>query len=241
MSAIPLDLLTDITTCTNYIGPAANTPALPFLINAASQMITESCNRPFWLAGNAANPIQEYISGTGDPFLPLTYWPVQSITNIYYNNAGYWGQTSGGFGPSTTLLVQGNDYVLQIDSNSTPMGSQVSKSAYLVRINGVWDSVYLRDGGMLASYGVGGWGNVQANYVYGYLTIPSDVQWAATLLVARLLALNKGRLVNSLSFEEFSTSWDNWLLHDRLGFGVLAGEINSVLSKYRIMPIQIIG
>jgi hypothetical protein len=234
---INIDLLTTPTICQNQIGLAAQTPALPFLIQAASQLITQSCNRPFWLSTNAANPIVEYLGGSGDPYLPLGYWPVQSIVSIYNDNAGFWGQTSGSFA-SATLLNQGTDYALEVDSVEG-----TSKSAIVLRINGIWDSVYLRDGGMLASYGTNGQGNVQVTYRYGFTSLPYDLQWAATLLVARMLLTNAGRLLNSVKFEEFAATYDNWnaLPDDETGYGILAGEVEGVISKYRIFPVQLVS
>jgi hypothetical protein len=233
---ITQDLLTNVQTCQNQIGQSAQTPALPFIIQAASALITQSCNRPFWLTSNAANPIVEYLGGSGDPNLVLGYWPVQSISSIYLDNAGFWAQTSGSFA-SSTLLNQGTDYALEVDSVEG-----TSKSAVVLRINGIWDAVYLRDGGMLSSYGTNGQGNIKVTYQYGYTQIPFDVQWAATLLVARMLLINAGRLLNSVHFEDFSASYDNWnITKDELGYGVLADEVEGVISKYRINSIQMVS
>ena len=119
-----------------------------------------------------------------------------------------------------------------------------SKAAIVLRINGIWDSVYLRDGGMLSSYGTNGQGNIQATYTYGFTSIPYDIQWAATLLVARMFLINAGRLLNSVKFEEFEATYDNWNMlpdKDELGYGILAGEIEGIISRYRIMPIQVVS
>lgn len=229
------ELLTTVQQCQNLIGQAAQNPSLPFLIQAASNLITQSCNRPFWTVGNAANPLVEYLNGSGDPYLPLGYWPVQSVTSIYLDNAAFWNSASNAFA-STTILGEGTDYALELDTIYS-----TSKCAIVLRINGVWDSVYLRDGGMLSSYGTNGQGNIKVTYIYGYTSIPEDIQWAATLLVARMLLIAPGRLLNSVHFEEFSASYTNWMEYDKYGYGILAGEIEGVLAKYRITAIQLVS
>ncbi len=202
---------------------------LSYLIAGAASAITYNLNRPFLLASNAANPITEYHSGTNDEWLVLRLWPVQSITSIYLDDGGYWGQAPNAFA-TPTLLTQGTDYALNVD---TPSGA--SRSGMVLRINNVWESAWVRDGGMLASRPEAALGNVKVTYTYGFTSLPDDLAYAAATVVARMYNTAKfGQGITSENYEEYGVSLrDNaapWL-------GLFGGEVAPILARYRIASV----
>ena len=95
----PLTTLTNVKALLG-INDTSEDTLLNYLIPAASAIITQQCNRTHCLSTNAANPVTEWYSGSGDEWLILRQWPVQSVTSIYLDDNAYWGQTQT---PTSTL------------------------------------------------------------------------------------------------------------------------------------------
>lgn len=124
----------------------------------------------------------EFYSGNGTSKLLLDHTPVQSITSVYEDEAGYFGEPAGAFA-STTLLTAGTDYVLKRDEASE---SNVSNSGIVLRLNQLWKRPTARVQGLLTSAAGDAMGNIKVAYVAGYLRLLGDVALAANQFVAML-------------------------------------------------------
>jgi hypothetical protein len=125
----------------------------------------------------------EFYSGNGSTALVLRHRPVQSITNVWEDQTGYFGTLGTGFA-STTLLVAGTDYALKKDNASN---SDVSKSGKLLRINGLWRRPPVFTQGLLTIAAGDAMGNYKVQYLAGYLRVLSDMVLAANQMVAMCL------------------------------------------------------
>lgn len=114
--------------------------ALRSLIASVSGWIDQYCGRTF-----GPREYTHFLKGSGTQRLALPERPVQSVTAVYYDEKGYWGDAPGAFG-ADKLLVEGVDYALERDQSD---GS--SQSGVIYRINGVWPSPF----GRVAPYGAG--------------------------------------------------------------------------------------
>lgn len=125
----------------------------------------------------------EYYSGNGTNELLLKHIPVQSITNVWLDPAGYYGNPSGAFA-SSTLLTEGVDYVLDRDDASE---SDQSRSGMLIKIGGtIWPRPAARTLGLLTLTRTNPHGNIKVQYVGGYSRLLGDVVLATNQLVAQL-------------------------------------------------------
>lgn len=121
----------------------------------------------------------EYYQGLGTNQLRLRQRPVISITSIYLDTDGYYGQGTTPY-PAATLLTAGLDYALVPDQ---PDGTS-SRSGIVERLNGTWPAGWKRTRGMLGAAITPGLGNLKITYVAGYATIPADIELATNKLVA---------------------------------------------------------
>jgi hypothetical protein len=233
--AITPDPLTTLTILKTYLTiPLSDTledSLLNQLITSVSALITESCNRQFFLSTNAANPITSYLSATGGQWIVLPVWPVQSITSIFEDYYGYYGQNPNGFQPDTQLTA-GQDYALRVDQ---PDGS--SRSAMVLKIASTWQTQYNSQLGMLSWYNVGGLGNIMVNYVAGFPTVPSDLQLACCRCIA--MARLSGPYGNKLKNGSFEGDWSYALeaANATAFFGLLGDDVAPVLARYRITAV----
>lgn len=83
---------------------------------------------------------------------------VRSITEVRMDPAGNFGFTSGSFG-SSTVLVEGTDYFLELDSTG------LSKSGRLIRNNAAWPN---RPGSVKVTY-VAGFSAAELNADYSFV------------------------------------------------------------------------
>ncbi len=106
----------------------------------------------------------EYYSGTGTPVLVLNQSPVQSVTSVYIDPKGYYGDGTDAF-PESSLLVSGTDYVLRKNNASA---TEVSDSGILYRLGTDWNRPQKTQRGQLArSPGIGK-GNIKVAYIAGW-------------------------------------------------------------------------
>ena len=144
----------------------------------------------------------EYLTGTGGPLLFLRHRHVTSITNIWQDSQGWFDQASGF--DSSTLLVAGTDYALVTDDEDDV---DVSWSAVVRRIGGVWPMEFGKGPGDLVLQPVNGRGNIKVVYVCGYATadMPEDLKLAAAIMVSMVRRVGKaGGPISGFSFEGFS-------------------------------------
>lgn len=169
--------------------------------------------------------IVEYLDGNGLQNLYLRHTPVQSITEVRLDHAGYAGQGAG-FG-STTVLTAGTDYYLRKDDVNG-----WSRAGTLVRINAVWPRRNVRTQGQLTGGWVPGQGNVMVTYVAGYTSsanaAPADLTLAANQVIAQLRSRRTtGMPLQSESLGEYSYSLA------AVQQALMTGDVPAILARYR--------
>lgn len=102
---------------------------------------------------------------------------------VFLDESGNFGSTSGSFDPGTTELLYGDDFALDLDQDD---GS--SRSAILWRLGDLWPRPAVRQRGLLSPFLGPSIGNVKVVYTAGYTadTLPAQLRLACNLLVARL-------------------------------------------------------
>ena len=157
------------------------TGKLLILIEQASRIIDDFLGKP----APELKSRTEYYQGTGTQKLLLRQRPVftSPLIQVYLDETGYWGSTSGAFDTVTSPLTYGEDFALQVDQED---GS--SRSGLLYRISGGWERPAVRSRGFLSPYIGGPNGNIKVVYTAGYSpdTLPSPIRFACNLLVARM-------------------------------------------------------
>ena len=147
---------------------------------------------------------------------------VASITNVWVDQDGAWGQGDDAFA-SDTLLVAGTDYALRIDG---PFGSTSGK---LVRLGGrPWPGVIQRPGHRLVANLAEGRGNIKVTYVGGYATIPADLVMLANQLVGLVAKRLDGQQIQSERLDEHSYT----LASSKEAKDTIVGA-NDILRRYR--------
>lgn len=164
----------------------------------------------------------EFYSGDGSRALRLKQTPVQSITTVYEDSSGLWGQGADAFA-AATLLTAGADYALDLDQ---PDGT--SLSGLLYRVGGIWPGRVVRYGNRLTAGYEHGRGNLKITYVGGYATVPYDLALAANQLVGWAMARKDGQQMKSERLDEYSYTMGD--LKEALTSVVGAA---SILAKYR--------
>lgn len=122
----------------------------------------------------------EFYSGNGTSYLILRQWPVHSITNLWEDTAANFSHGDGSPFASATLLDQGVDYVLEVDTEGTQ-----SASGIVHRLNTVWPEDYAAytPGRIISAYAPT-LGSIKVTYVAGYDPVPKDLQMALCYLVS---------------------------------------------------------
>lgn len=183
----------------------------------------------------------EYYSGKNQQELVLKRPWVKSITNLWVDANGNWGQTSGSFA-SGTLLTSGVNYALEMDDdeNGTPVSSRGLVQMLGGGPLGTWPWPYwqgLNQGKLSGSSGPVwplGRGNIKVTYVSGYATVPADLTYAANMLVADM-ARNQpsGSPLNNESLGAYSYSIAQQTAE---GQYPALSSIGAILRKYREQP-----
>jgi len=194
------------------------------LLDSASSHIENYCKRKF----AKATGIEEYLTTNSSRILTLKRTPVWEVTSVKLDYNGRYGQ-NGGFG-SDTLLVEGENYYLDIDSSEG-----LSYSGRLFKADGIWlerSPGNIR--GHLYNPNIPAYGNVLVVYTGGYDPIPDDLQNATIQLASVSAQLLNGapRTSERLGNGEY-----------RLDFSVITGTMfqafpllgsaRQILSSYR--------
>jgi hypothetical protein len=154
--------------------PSSSDTQYNALILAASQVIKTYCKRDL-----ESNSYTEYYSGNNTQRLVLRQTPVTAITNVWLDNSGYFGTNPLGSFDSTSLLILGTDYTLDLDTDGV-----TCKSGILFRLGTVWPVVTrLSRIARLTPDAGPAYGNIKVAYTAGYNPIPEDLQVACVLLV----------------------------------------------------------
>ncbi len=138
-----------------------------------------------------------YFSGKNQQELVLKVPFVTSITNLWVDQNGSWGQAPNAF-PAGTLQVDGVNYALEMDGELDD-GTPVSERALVQQLGGgplgTWPWPYwqgLNQGKLAGSPGPIwplGRGNIKVEYVAGFTAVPADLSYAATMLVAEMVRI----------------------------------------------------
>lgn len=181
-------------------GTTSDDTRLRYLLDASDAAVKSYCKRDFELTtypGTATGGTGDsgYYSGNGQREIILRQYPVISITSVYLDAGGFYGQGSGAFA-ATTLLTSGTDYYLAHDGYLN--GASCSFSARLVRRSGTvsGSTVFPPDdsmqpmGSLSYPYRQPVWtpgeGNIKVSYTAGYAAsvMPGELVQAVNQLAA---------------------------------------------------------
>lgn len=204
------------------------------------------------------SPTAEYHSGNGTNRLVLKNMPVYSITNIWLDSDGYFGQGTNSPFATADLLTSGSDYALMLDSQDVD-GTAISKSGIVLRTGsgnsaGSAVSSYGLHTGQLFTQGASGpaWprghGNIKVSYVCGYVQLPAALTHAATVAVSEWVqrvrqAASGGEAVagpiSSERLGDYSVSYAviAETAAELLEGGGLSPTVRAMLSKFRRIRI----
>lgn len=173
--------------------------------------------------GTYARTYTEYYNGSGTPDLWLREWPVHSISSIYEDGGGYWGNATGAFG-STTQLTDGTHFAIVQENERTEEGA----SGLVLRIGANWPASY-RQGETLVAAKRAGLGNIKVTYTAGYANLPWNIRKACHQLVAEMrMSSESGGPMQSENLDYYS--------YQRMSASELSMQLSSVrklLSRYK--------
>ena len=156
------------------------------LLDAAEAAVSRYLNRNLLQA-----TYTEYLDGMGRPTLVLSHRPVVSVTGVWVDPVGYYGQSEGGFA-SSTALTQGQDWALMAP------GTNEKNPGTLRMLSALWDGTGLSNWPQ-------GQGNVKVTYVAGYTQVPADVSQAVAMIVGQMIAqAGNGLPMQSETLGEYS-------------------------------------
>ena len=177
----------------------------------------------------------DYYDGSGQPELVLRRPFVRSITNVWVDPLGAYGNNATGFDDDP--LTNGTDYSLKVDADTG------GKSGLLIRLRG---SAYWMPSDFFGG-GLGGWpaqsglsyvlkpawpngaGNIKVTYTYGFTTaeMPLDIKLAVSTAVSVISNTVKyGAMVQSESLARYSYSL-------AISTEAAFGTVRQLLSRYR--------
>lgn len=179
-------------------------------------------------AGYYVRKYTEYYSGNGCRNLHLRETPVLSVSSVYLDPTGYYGQGANAFA-AETLLVAGTDYAVRLEADG------IGRSGVVEKIAGSWSGVYMRSPGGLTARMSKASGNIKTTYTAGYAPIPADLQEACNQYAAKVRAMgDRGGPLSSEQYDYYSyTLAQN---HDKSD---LFGSIRGMLAPYR--PAIVLG
>lgn len=173
----------------------------------------------------------EYHRGDGSRTLILKQLPARSITSVHLDNDAYWGQgTDSPFG-ATTLLVEGEDYALQLDDTLPVSDTAVSRTGFLVRLNGVWDDVTLRADGRLVGKGGVAPGNIKVVYAAGYPS--ADVPLDLKLLCHQVAAVIRREAPEGVPLASESVEGYSYTVRSAVHDVMSLASSQRILSRFR--------
>lgn len=176
-----------------------------------------------------AATLTEYYQGTGTRDLVLRNWPVNSVTSVYEDMGGEWGQSANPFA-AATLLTAGVDFALRLDGSNG-----VAQSGILRKINGVWQKPNAFQPGLISAQPAETSGTIKVVYNAGYATIPPDLQQACLMLMAcvkRILRI--GAPLTSEGWEDYNYAVQQAAAE---AVGGLPPDTLGVLSRYRNVAV----
>lgn len=175
-----------------------------------------------------------YYDGNGSLFLILRQWPVTSVTSVYVDATGRYGENPDGAFDSTTLLTYGTDYDLRLDGCLPGTTTKCSNSGILRRIGFPWPSSWVKRYGQILPRQIQGNGNCKISYVAGFLTIPADLIVAVGQIVAVMRTMaKKGVMLQSETQGAYSYALATQVLNTMPQLGTTRAN----LLRYRRVDI----
>lgn len=173
-----------------------------------------------------------YYSGDNTNMLLLRQRPVRSITSIYVDDTGRFGDNPDGAFASSTLLTAGTDYVLMWDGTLPGSTTRCSKSAIVKRLNGLWPGAWRYTRGSIHPQLTNQHGNIYVTYTAGYTTVPADLAHACILVTAfmRRTAVYAGLNPMSEHYEDYG-----YTLMSASASSAISqiGEVRQILNRYK--------
>lgn len=171
----------------------------------------------------------QFYGGQGTQKILLRNRPVfpnigqADVIQVFLDESGNFGSTSGSFDSGTTALTYGEDFALEIDQDDG-----TSRSAILWRLGDLWPRPAVRQRGLLTPFLGPSIGNVKVIYTAGYTTdtLPAQLRLACNLLVARL------RYIFPLGMELGSEGYEE------RSIGLIAERDDYILSMVKPMVLS---
>lgn len=178
-------MLTDTDNLMATIGLSIAVPRLRARIDLLRQQAEAAIKSYVKWPIEQTGPVTEYYDGAGfmDVILRKPY--VSSITNVWQDNGGWYGQAQNAFAAGTQLVL-GKDYALVVDDTVSRCGILRKLS----NLNNFFPSdlfFYGKPGGLAYRgplYWPRGYGNIKVVYTYGFAVIPDDIKLAVATAVS---------------------------------------------------------
>jgi hypothetical protein len=215
--------LTDLTALKIHMGlPLSDTTDDEFytqLLSAVEAAFKKLTDREF----EAADYLL-YLDGTNNSILCLPEYPVITLTGVWLDEKGYWGDGPDAFA-AATLLTRGVDYALVKDGKNGD-----AETGRLKKINGVWPGRWESKQGLLTMAMKPGNGNIKVSARLGYEVIPEDIQLCLWQVCAQLASEREtGRAIQSEGFEEYDVAF---MANDAMN-AMRVGTAAQVVARYR--------
>lgn len=172
-----------------------------------------------------------YYSGDNSEMLLLRQRPVTAVASIYVDDTGRFGDNPDGAFASSTLLTAGTDYVVMWDGTLPGATTRCSKCAMVKRLNGLWPGAWRYSRGTINPQLTNQHGNIKVSYTAGYTTVPADIAYACTLVVAfmRRTVVYAGMNPQSEHYEDYGYS----LMSATQSSIMQIGEVRQILNRYK--------
>lgn len=173
--------------------------------------------------------LTEFYSGTGTNTLWLRGTPVQSITSLSIDDAGYAGQGPGGY---TEVMQAGTDYALFVDQ---PTGSGIaSMSGRVWKINGTWPRPQASIGALNSVPG-DGMGNIKITYVAGWPadSMPPDLVLAVTQMVVQI----KSTRGDGVPLQSEGMDYYNYTRVNPADLAKMLGSVESLIAPFKRLVV----
>jgi hypothetical protein len=199
--------------------------------------LSRDIERGTYTPGGTSSPVENgtgdsgYYSGDNSRFLILRQRPLVTVTSIYSDTTGRFGDNPDGAFASDTLLVAGTDYVVRWDGLLPGSSTRCSYAGIVERINGVWPAAWRYSAGTINPSLGDHQGNIKITYTAGYTTVPPDIKYAASLLVARM----RRTAIYGTGHLEMERYEDYMYKLAPVATAMLSqiGELNQLLSRHR--------
>ena len=205
-------------------------PWLDSLRSAAEEVIQSRCGRRF-----ESQTYTDYLSGNNTRLLPLRQRPVTAVASVYLDFNGHFGQGPSSPFSSVTLLTQGVDYSLYLDETYPPnQPLPWSRSGLLIHLRGNWPTLarYYLPKSLTVDLSPA-FGNIKVTYTAGYLTIPTDIQYAVAYLVSWMRRnIPVGGPLESETIGDYMYR----IHYNRFPQDPELGSVEQVISRYREVP-----